>query len=115
MIRATKSAVVPGAFENLRVRMWGWNSASNASRKRSRCGLRSRPRAKARTRRQRASLRRGEGSHSATSGGFFLGVEESLQVADARGMAQLAQGLGFDLADALASDVVHLADFLKSA
>src|SRR5262249_30989447 len=46
--------------------------------------------------------------------GFFLGIEESLQVTDAGGVAKLAQGFGFDLADALARDVIHFADLLQS-
>src|SRR5579885_3632925 len=40
-------------------------------------------------------------------------VEEGAQVFRARRMAQLAQGLGLDLADALAGDVELLADLLQ--
>src|SRR5438445_1541393 len=50
---------------------------------------------------------------STTSSSLFLSIEEALEVADAGRMTQLAQGLGFDLANAFASDVVHLADFLE--
>src|SRR5579872_3989480 len=43
-------------------------------------------------------------------GGAF---EEGAEFARTRRMAQLAQGLGFDLANALASDGEGLADFLE--
>ena len=36
-------------------------------------------------------------------------------MAHARRVAQFAQGFGFDLADAFAGDVVHLADFFERA
>src|SRR5664280_2824764 len=48
-------------------------------------------------------------------GGFFFGFQEPLQVPDAGGMTQLSQRLGFDLPNAFAGDVVHLADFLQRA
>ena len=41
--------------------------------------------------------------------------EETLQVADARGMAELAQRLRFDLANTFAGNVVHLANFFERA
>src|SRR5438445_3571773 len=50
---------------------------------------------------------------STTSSSLFLSIEESLEVADAGRVTQLAQGLGFDLANAFASDVVHLADLFE--
>src|SRR5690606_31234647 len=40
-------------------------------------------------------------------------VEEAAQVVAAGGVAQLAQGLGFDLPDPLAGDVELLADFFQ--
>ena|SRR5678815_1528601 len=46
---------------------------------------------------------------------FFFGIQETLQVADAGWVTQLAKGFGFDLPNAFASDVVHLPDFLKGA
>jgi hypothetical protein len=39
--------------------------------------------------------------------------EEGAELAQAGGVPQLAQGLGFDLADALAGEGEHLAHFLK--
>ena len=39
-------------------------------------------------------------------------VQEIAQLLAAAGVAELAQGLGFDLADALTGDVEFLADFL---
>ncbi len=42
-------------------------------------------------------------------------TRKSLQLLAAAGVAQLAQGLGFDLADALAGDVELLADLLQRA
>ena len=44
---------------------------------------------------------------------FFDAVDEGLQLAAAAGVAQLAQGLGFDLADALAGDLEALADLFE--
>ncbi len=40
---------------------------------------------------------------------FFDAVDEGLQLAAAAGVTELAQGLGFDLADALAGDLEGLA------
>src|SRR5947209_1265802 len=44
---------------------------------------------------------------------FMHVVKKYLELAGARGVAQLAQGLGFDLANALAGDGERLADFLQ--
>lgn len=52
---------------------------------------------------------------SGSGRGFFLSVEEALQVAHAGWMAQFAQRFGFDLADAFPSDVVHLPDLFQGA
>ena len=43
---------------------------------------------------------------------LLVGVDEAAQLLGAAGMAQFAQGLGFDLANAFARDVKLLADFL---
>src|SRR5690348_6941925 len=43
----------------------------------------------------------------------LLEIQERPQLLAARGMPQLAQGLGFDLADALAGDVELLADLFQ--
>ena len=48
------------------------------------------------------------------SGGFFA-IEEALQMTDARRMTELTQRFRFDLADAFAGDVVHLADLFERA
>src|ERR1019366_1439475 len=45
----------------------------------------------------------------------FVGFEEALQMAEAGGVTELAERLRFDLADALASDVVHVSDFFQRA
>jgi hypothetical protein len=47
--------------------------------------------------------------------GAGVEFEEALELADAGGMAHFAEGLGFDLADALAGDVELAADFLEGA
>ncbi len=44
-------------------------------------------------------------------GRFFLGLEKALEMAHAGGMAQLSQCLCLNLADTLARDIVHFADF----
>src|SRR5688572_18181061 len=49
------------------------------------------------------------------SGFEFFGFEEALQLADAGGVAHFAEGLGFDLADALAGDLELFADFFERA
>ena len=41
-----------------------------------------------------------------------ISIQEIPQLFAATGVAELAQGLGFDLADALTGDVEFLADFL---
>ena len=49
------------------------------------------------------------------AGYFYLrikSIQEIAQFLAAAGVAELAQGLGFDLADALTGDVEFLADFL---
>src|ERR1700683_404325 len=47
---------------------------------------------------------------------FRLGrIEETLQMAHARRVAQFPQSLRLDLADAFARDVIHLADFFERA
>src|SRR5437867_665519 len=53
--------------------------------------------------------------HLRSSAAKFLRsiVEKSSQAVTAAGMAQFAQGLGFDLADALAGDGEVLADLLE--
>ena len=43
----------------------------------------------------------------------FDAVDEGLQLAAAAGVTQLAEGLGFDLADALAGDLEGLADLFE--
>src|SRR5580704_16629441 len=51
---------------------------------------------------------------SAGASGLFLPRgQQRTQVAGAFGRAQLAQGLGFDLADAFAGDVEFLTDFFQ--
>ena len=53
-------------------------------------------------------------SIAATGGGMAsVDVEEAAQLFAAAGVAQFAQGLGFDLADAFAGDVELLADFFQ--
>ena len=46
---------------------------------------------------------------------LLAGFEETLELADPGGMAHLAQGFGFDLADALSGDTKLPADLLKSS
>jgi len=46
---------------------------------------------------------------------FFLSFQETLQMTHAGRVTQLAQCLGFNLADAFARDVVHLANFFERA
>src|SRR5664280_974879 len=53
------------------------------------------------------------GSRSAPREGFLLGLEEAVKVVSPGGVAQLAQGLGFDLADALAGHAVQITNFLE--
>ena len=45
----------------------------------------------------------------------LVDLEKALELADAGGVAHFAEGLGFDLADALAGDLELLADFLEGA
>ena len=52
---------------------------------------------------------------SAAVRGVGGSVQEVAQLLAAAGVAQLAQGLGLDLADALTRDVELLADLLKRA
>ena len=47
--------------------------------------------------------------------GHFSDFEKAVQLADAGGVAHFAQGLGFDLTDAFASDAELPADFLERA
>src|SRR5690606_24075386 len=47
------------------------------------------------------------------SSGPLLPLEEALQLVRAAGVAELAKGLGLDLADPLAGDVELLADLLQ--
>src|SRR6478752_5972969 len=47
------------------------------------------------------------------SSGCFFSIQKSLQMPDASGMTQFAQGFGLDLPDPLASDIVHLPNFLQ--
>src|SRR5258707_10067292 len=44
---------------------------------------------------------------------FRTGLQETVEVVCPRGMAQLAQSFGFNLADPLAGDTVQGADFLQ--
>src|SRR5580698_10181850 len=44
-----------------------------------------------------------------------LEFQEALKLADAGGVAHFPQGLGFDLANALAGDIELFADFLEGA
>src|SRR6185312_11912017 len=56
---------------------------------------------------------RGSGAVRYRGDRCLLDVEERAQLFGAAGVAQLAQRLGLDLADALAGDVELLADFLE--
>src|SRR6267154_4827590 len=53
------------------------------------------------------------GSRSAVGSIFLMGFEKAVKVVSPGGMAQLAQRLGFDLADSLARDAVQVANFLE--
>src|SRR5580698_661702 len=44
---------------------------------------------------------------------LFYAVDEGLELAAAAGVTELAEGLGFDLADALAGDLEGLADLFE--
>src|SRR5208282_3563567 len=55
----------------------------------------------------------GGDSRSADRDGFLLGLEEAVKVASPGWVPQFAQGLGFDLADALAGHAVQIANFLE--